>query len=342
MAPGNLLPLLIAAPSADNSQHWRFDLHGDTLSVFYRTRHGLDPFGAHGHATLLGIGSVAENLSQGTNTDAETLHWPTGSDSGPYFSRKIDPRKLNEHATRLVLSRHTNRFSYGEESPPAALINSLTGKAEGSARLCIVPHGKAFDDLSELTRICSKARFCCRELHEWLMGSLRFSRAEVESGDGLDVSTIDLPPGGAVFMRLIKDWKHIALLNRFQIYRLMAEMEVRKLRNASMLVCVVGPGGYRDSLDAGRLMQRVWIELNQHGWGVHPFYVVADQQTRYMSDRVPDNWAQPVGQALDELPGILSLDPHERLHIVLRVGRPLVKNPPRSRRLPLERLITAG
>ncbi|MCB1900411.1 nitroreductase family protein [Cognatazoarcus halotolerans] len=333
------LAAALAAPSADNSQHWRFDLCGDTLSVSYRARHGLDPFGSQGHATLLGIGAVAENLSQNSKTDSDALRWASESACGPYFSWHIDRRELNERANQAVLSRHTNRFKYGTEAPQTSALESLIASTEGTARIQVLPAGKAFDDLSEVTRTCCMARFCNRELHDWLMGSLRFSRGEIEAGDGLDVNTIDLPPGGASFMHLVSDWKRMALLNRLQIYRLMADMEVRKLRNASMLVCVVGPGGYRDSLDAGRLMQRVWIELNKQGWGVHPFYVVADQQTRHIAHRIPTDWARPVGQALDDLPGILSLDANERLHIVLRVGRPLVKSPPRSRRLPVERLL---
>lgn len=325
-----------AAPSADNSQPWQLRWDGARLSVHYRPHPGIDPFGPGGHATLIGVGAVAENLCQAIAPNASQPMPGNLATGSPYFSLPLPEHDRPATEAGLPLfNRHTNRFPYGQRTFSSASMDGLAAMAQSPARLVPLAAAADREAFSTVAKVCCQARFCNQELHEWLMGSLRFTEEDAARGDGLDVATLHLPPGGASFMQAIRPWQWMAALNRLGIFRLMALTEIQPLRKASLILCVVGSDTPAGAFAAGRLMERAWIHLNQMGWAVHPYYVVADQQTRLTNGRLPDAWREPVSQALADLPPLLNLGTDERLHIALRVGWP-TKQVRRSRRLPVD------
>lgn len=329
-----------AAPSADNSQPCRIEQLGDEIEVSYRPHEGKDPFGVAGHGTLISVGAVAENLAQ--ISGLSTVAWRREMDGAPYFRAQIPASPFPGDLDHPLFARHTNRFPFTTPAPEADLLGTLGAMTQGAARLHLAVGAPSFEPLASAARVCCHARFCTRDLHEWLMGSLRFGEEEVARGDGLDIRTVNLPPGGGLFMRFIQDWSRMAVLNKLHIYRIMAQAEIQSLTNASMIVSVVGSGATPDIPDAGRLMQRAWIELNRRGWAVHPYYVIADQQTRLQDGRLASSpWEPRVRKAVDGLSAHLGLGRGERLHIMLRVGKP-TRTPVRSLRLPLSKVFGAA
>lgn len=325
-----------AAPSADNSQPWQLSWSGSHLSVHYRPHLGIDPFGPTGHATLISIGALSENLAQAIQEATPAITLGNLSRGKPYFSMPIANPLAPSNAHDLPLfQRHTNRHPYTREAPETAMLDTLPHFREGPAHLSLLTTYAERENFARLAHVCCLARFCNRELHDWLMSSLRFAPGEVARGDGLDIATLHLPPGGKAFMQAIRPWPRMALLNRFGAYRFMAATEVRPLRQAPLILTVVGEDSPEGAFTAGRLMERAWIHLNQLGWAVHPYYVISDQETRLHSDRLAEDWVAPVSHALDGVREVLRIQRGLRLHIALRVGRP-TRVPQRSQRLPLE------
>jgi hypothetical protein len=167
------------------------------------------------------------------------------------------------------------------------------------------------------------------------MASLRFTEEDVARGDGLDIRTLGLPPGGKQFLRLISDWSTLKALNRLGAYKLLALTETGLLSRAPALVCIVGGLDAGGIIDAGRLMCRVWIELNLAGIAVHPYYVVTDQIVRLREGTLAAGSEANIAEVDKEGSQLLNLRPNEALHMIFRVGYPKAE-PVRSRRLPLE------
>lgn len=323
------------APSADNSQPWQLRLLDQTLSVSHRPTGGTDPFGANGHATLISIGAVAENLCQILPESRALMSVCDLGGGVPYFSIPIPKDAAERSADDYPLfKRGTNRFPYAKTPPNKELLQAISQQQEPLVRtqfLLAPDERKAFSDVVE---ICCKARFCNRELHEWLMASLRFSKTEIERGDGLALNTINLPPGGNLFMQWIRPWQRMNLLNKMGAFKLMAINEAQLLRNSPMIIAIRGEDSPEGAFTAGKLMEKVWIQLNQLGWAVHPYYVVTDQESRLQSRQIPEDWEKPVANAINATRALLCLKSGERLHMTLRVGKP-TKTPPRSLRLPV-------
>jgi hypothetical protein len=191
-------------------------------------------------------------------------------------------------------------------------------------------------EIALLIKTASEIRFQTKEVHEWLGESLRFTKEDVKKADGLDLRTLALPPGGAIFLKLISSWNRMKMLNRVGMYRLLAQIDAAPIKVAPAIVALIAPATPQGAVDAGRLLCRSWTYLNEQGIAVHPYYVVADQLARLEAGTIPE---QLVGKAtnlkLDSTEAFATAE-GETLHMLMRVGYPKRNNPPTSLRLPVD------
>lgn len=342
--PTRLLEAAHSAPSADNSQPWRFVWDGTHLELLF----GGDAreealFGPASPATLLTIGGVVENLFAaaqllGYDLSREAAELPDYS-AGRYLRVAVKGTPKPDGADiRPILSRHTNRFAYRSDALPPSAREAITGLNEPPARLLYFDDAGDRSTLAAMVSAASRIRFRTRELHEWLAESLRHTPEQVAHGDGLDVRTLDLPPGGGIFLRLIGSWRRMQTLNRIGAFRAMAAIESQPIRRGPVLLALVAPADATGCIAAGRLMTRVWTRLNAEGIAVHPYYGIPDQLQRLRDGSVPKEMVPEAERLRDRCREFLGIDREETLHMLLRVGRP-GRDPIRSRRRPLPEVL---
>lgn len=319
-----------AAPSADNSQPWQLAYCAPELTIRYAERVAGKTFPADHHATLLAIGALIENLYAA----ASVMHVGierVEAGPGAYLKFRLDgSRALPLADTHPLFSRHTNRFPYKRDALSVAVLDEISALREGLAGLRVFTDSSEIRLLARATNLSSQVRFQTREVHELLAHSLRFDPTDVARGDGLDVSSFDLPPGGRLLLSITRDWRTMARLNRLGIYRVFAAAESKPVAHAPAVIAVVGG----ETPDAGRLMQRCWTILNAAGLALQPHYVVADQLLRRQLKTMPEPHKQllrPVAELAAKLFGT------SQLHIMLRCGY-ATRSAPRSRRLALTEL----
>jgi hypothetical protein len=328
-----------SAPSADNSQPWRFCWDGNRLAVNYdKQRVSGKTFGPNEHATLLAVGAVKENILQMANflnVEAEEVHF---NNSGPYFQFELrfSGKEILPMSEHPIFQRHTNRWPYNSKSIPAEVCESLKGISHGQCHALIFGDTALKKNIASWVRTASEIRFQSHDVHEFLGRSLRFNSEEVSQGDGLDVRTLPLPPGGRAFLRLIKDWDRMRFLNRLGCYKLLAMMEAKPVSDAANMLLIVGPDSPNDTLDAGRLMERVWIYLNARGIAVHPYYVITDQLQRLKTGRIVPHLRSSIEGLQSEIRTVFNAG-HGMIHMLLRIGHP-TEHPIRSLRLPSEKV----
>ena len=322
-------------PSADNSQPWRLRWNGKTLAAGYDALRVKNvTFAPENPATLLAMGALLENLQQAAAA-AEIRLESVDHPADQYFQLNVSsdfplPAGCMNHPLFL---RHTNRLPFRADPLPAVLSDWLASQGEGAARVTVLGGSSEISRVARLVGQASAIRFQTREITEWLGRSLRFTPNEVASGDGLDVGTLHLPPGGKGLLRLIADWRRMESFNRWGAHRLLAAIEAKAVTNASAILAIVSIAGRRGARDAGQLMERVWIELNRQGLSVQPFYVVADQLFRREEGVLPKGLEHRGDLLADEAESVFSLS-DRKLYMLLRVGFPK-RIPVKSRRLPL-------
>ena len=324
-----------SAPSADNSQPWKLIWNGDCLSVSYDTGRVIGKtFPPHSPATLLSIGSVVEILvsvatdwGMGPKLElCENLPTP----SGTYATIKFDTIEANNSQSERrhpTLLRHTNRLSYHSQPIPDDLSPDIESQRENHARTVIIRDNMIIRRIASVVRRASEVRFQTQEIHEWLGRSLRFSDSSAKKGDGMDVATLGLPPGGKLFLRLISQWSRMRILNKFGIYKVVAGIDSAPVASAPALVAIIGSADPRGTFDSGRLMTRSWINLNRQGLSVHPYYVIADQLSRKRNNGIPSNLNALADDISKQSTDLFGLRGDETLHMLFRVG--YTKNKPR-------------
>lgn len=328
------------APSADNCQSWRMTWNGQALELAYEQRHAeTNVFSADSHATLMGIGAVAENVQAALAANGVDGQWRWSDAAQPYGAIEIGALPAAFTAPDGPARRHTNRLAYRSTALPAELAGQLSQHREGASRVTLLTARQPRAELIRAVRTSSEARFCDRALHAWLFGSLRHTPDEVATGDGLDMNTLGLPPGGRGMMGLMSDWGRMSALNRLGAYKLLARTEVGLISAAPALLCISGAGDRRGVIDAGRLLVRVWSELNLAGIAAQPYYVVTDQINRLHSGNLAEGFDAKISAVEQEVQRLLGLGKGEMLHMILRVGYPKAA-PVRSRRLPLAAVFT--
>lgn len=325
------------APSADNSQPWRLRWSESALTIGYDTaRVAGTTFAANDPATLLSMGAVLENLLQAAEAVGFTVQLSRSSPPGYVTLNLLGSTPSRDGpADHPLFLRHTNRLSFRKDPLPVPLRDEVRRLSEAEAEIALVDNQQSIAGVARLVRSASEIRFRTREITEWLARSLRFTPRDAESGDGLDIATLNLPPGGTGLLRVISNWKRMEALNRWGAYRLLAAIEANVIGNASALVAVTGAGGPGGAIDAGRLMERTWILLNQRGLAVHPYYVISDQLFRRERKALPPGLERDGDILAKETESALRLSLSGRkLYMLLRVGYPR-RAPARSKRLPL-------
>ena len=335
------------APSADNSQPWRFVWDGKSLSVHLDPVRAGAGLGLDHPANLMAMGAVVENLAQAAEAlglPAEALEVGRGGAHEPFATIAWDDPVRVPSAEReaALLHRHTNRGPYLPEPLDPALAARLAAMTEGPLRTVVVSDAEQKKRLVSLLRGASEVRFQTEEIHRWLGASLRFTPEEVERGDGLDAATLLLPPGAGGLLKLSLDWRRMSVLNRFGAYKLFAFLEAAMLQQSAALVLVAGPAqGIGIEVAAGRLLERIWVTLNEQGVAVHPYYVLSDQLYRLRAGLVSSRFVAAVSGIARGVADFVG-PANQTAFMLLRVGLPKVDNPVRSRRLLMETILSVS
>ncbi|MDA8383387.1 MAG: hypothetical protein M0037_10060, partial [Betaproteobacteria bacterium] len=322
--------------SADNSQPWRVVWDGEhlRLTVDDVRAQGL---GKDHPALFLALGAVIENIvqaAQAAGLPPESVRISDGRGAQREFLRVgVSPDHLPGPRLPALLDRHTNRGDFSKAPLPASVRARLAAMREPPARALILEDRAVIGRLAQLIERASEARFRNQELHRWFAESLRYGH-EADKGDGLAVDTLHLPPGGALLLRWTADWKHMAALNRLGAYKLFGWLEAAKVRRCGAILAILGSTRSQASMiAAGRLMERMWLQLNADGVAVHPFFVLTDQVIRLRRGRLPPSLREQAARVARETAALLGLKDEEVL-IFLRAGM-AGNSPKRSRRLPL-------
>jgi nitroreductase len=343
-----LISLAHTAPSADNTQPWHFVWDEEYLHIKYDSQRVTGKtFPADSPATLLSIGAMIEIMMEAASAwrlDASLeLNKDLPDKHDEYARIRIRPGSSIAHSDTLpqpASLRHTNRLAYLKRAIPHEIQTAQKQLKEGNARLSFFTDRKKVQKVAGLLKAASEVRFRTQEVHEWLGRSLRFSKKSVAAGDGLDVATLGLPPGGKLFLRLINSWNRMRVLNKLGIYKLVSAIDAAPVKSAPGLIAIISTSDSKGTIAAGRLLARSWIMLNQSGLAAHPYYVIADQLARARNASIPEDLVETVEQISKSSTTVFTLSEDETLHMLLRVGY-AKKQPVLSRRLPLSKVYGA-
>lgn len=333
-----ILDAAIRAPSGDNSQPWRFDVTDDCSSILlynlpekddsYYNYQQVASYIAHG-AVIENISVAARHLGLSINVElfpnSSNIHQVAvinfmGEESFPV----LDP--LYES----IFKRSTNRFRYQSAKSTIYDLNLL----EDSVKVIpgVVSHfvtePNIVNKLAKAFMINDSLVFESQSIHGFLFRQIRWNREQrINTGDGMGLDVLGLSWPEKLLFPMLRFWRFVTLANYFGLSRVVGLKCWYNFRNVPIIgmLCVERTDrvGF---IQAGRAMQRVWLEATRQGLDFQPlvglpllFYrgKVADLSA------FPEKRQKQLFQTEAKLRELLNVGSSEELVIGFRIGKAL-------------------
>ena len=278
----SILSAGIAAPSADNSQPWRFAWSGDELDLHIDAERSGHVSDTRYVLSDLAAGACLENMmiharSLGYAADLQTfpgdddelwvarIHWRRDSEAG-------QPEPL----AAAIEQRHTDR-SFPWRGPITAEIQT---RLDTQARL--IPGQRLYWPSTprqrkaalSVIRQAETLRFKSPTLHAELFSSIRFSAGwHATCEEGLPPAALAVEPPMRPLFQALRRPALMSALNRLGTASVLGWRSAwLPIRLSPGLCLLVIPSTARsDVLAGGRALQRVWLQATLAGLSVQPY-----------------------------------------------------------------------
>ncbi len=277
-----IIDAVVAAPSAGNNQPWKLWYEKGLLFLFhdkYRSHSWGDYYEMGAHMSL---GTALENIhlqSLALKLKDRATVFPLSDE--PKLIAVIQFESVNEVADpRLIdlstgiYTRRTNRSNSVRKPLPVGLFDELNYFAKDFAGFRIL-HADDSNDLSSLGQViasCDRIRLLQEKGHSEFYSEVRWDKEHAaQTRDGIELAAVDISEGEKAGFSVARDWKAVELLSKWDKGQAFRKVSVKSVDTASAMLLLTAPEfTHTRLLEAGRLIERVWIHLNNRGVSVHP------------------------------------------------------------------------
>jgi hypothetical protein len=265
------------APSGDNCQPWRFQAGKDCIDLFNVPDRDTSLYNYRQRASLIALGACLENMliaAAHLGLSAHLSFFPEPGD-GQHVARVTLSRggELSDPLYPFIAQRTTNRkkFDCGTLSSEQALALEAAAREVPGATLLLHQGAQKISEAADLAACSDRLVFENPLLHAFLFDHLRWTSEQAEgSRDGMDILTLELAPHNKIIFPLLKHYNLARLVRGFGATRLIAANARRLMLSASAAGLIyIANSSDASWLDAGRLMERVWLEATRLGLSFH-------------------------------------------------------------------------
>lgn len=269
------------APSGGNSQPWRWIYNKNTLFLFNPFEPNSTLLDFNGAASKIAIGAALENmvtLAQSMNLTCDIKFNPTAGihDWFVYISFKETIQTLDKVSKRVpaIYYRNTNR----KISPRTIIDELILDKVKSAAEEingASVEFILSEEDLMEAGEILSeleKIRILDSTGHRDFVNEMRWTEAENKATcDGVDIKTVDLTNSELAGFKIAKEKEVIELVNEWNGGDAFKKLTKKGIDGAGAIgVLYMVNSNDADYVNAGRALEKIWLETNLNGIALHP------------------------------------------------------------------------
>lgn len=344
-----ILDLARWAPSGDNDQPWRFEPRGEEqVRIHIRLQPGENIYEyAQGRPVWLALGGLLESLRLAGSVHGRHCHW----DWAPAPARAIDvtfipaPNVRPARLARYIKYRSVDRRPYRRSRLDARTKAALEAAWGDAFEVQWLESAAERWAATKLNMRATHIRLRIPECHRVHQRVIRFGRAYAE--EGLPAAAVGLDPLTTRLMRWANaTWWRTKLLNRWLGGARAASLQLDLLPGLSCSAHFAvrwrdetRGGDIEDWLEAGRAMQRFWLEATAQNLVLQPSF--APIIFAHYAESGKADWE--ISGTTKEA-GALSAQLHrnfgagaDRLVFVGRIGRPRYRGShPRSLRRPID------
>jgi hypothetical protein len=333
------------APSCGNKQPWRFELTALELAIELEASRGCGAMDVSARASYVGIGAALFNArvaaAAGQRLGPVTL-FPEGAVSDVVATLEFAEGSDDELAALYgpMLERCSNR-RHGVPAPldlDVVATLSRAASCEG-ATLHVATGQERIAEWAELLAATERIRFLTPALLKETVLELRWPGEDARTG--VDLATLEFSKSEAAALELMRRPDVMELLEQWDAGDALGDyLERAVLSSSAIAVLTVADSSPASYLRGGMALERVWIEAQRSGLGVHaiaPTFLYAVQQ-RDFDALGGARWAEALRGLSGHFRTSLGLGDRTTGILVLRLSHaPAPKF--RSTRLPLSRVV---
>ena len=266
----------ILAPSADNCQPWLFSWKEGELLIESDPQRTYFFYDVNQESTLITFGAVIENIAisaseMGLEALPESVRL---SDSGQ-VSLMIQFKEkecAQDSLAPYITQRCINRKPYAKESIDPGLIEKMDSIFTNSSGISMkwIKEENEKKIFQEIVYLSDRVLFEEKRLHQGLFKFIHMGD-ELFPRDGMNLGVLELSWIQKKIFPIFSQWKYQNLLNKIMISRAMAFNSATLLRKTPVYgVLTLGERSSQGYVEAGRKMERFWIQANSLGLAVQP------------------------------------------------------------------------
>ncbi len=274
-----ILEVVVHAPSGENAQPWRFVARGDKISIFNIPERDQSLYNYNQLGSLVAHGTLLENIVVAATAHgyvAQPQLFPNKEDKN--LVAVVELQETSGVADTLypyIEKRCTNRKPYKKNMPLSAEQKSELTKAQeaGSGKVQFVEDKASVKTLARAGSMNERVMFDNEFLHNFFITHVMWTKEEDDKKRlGFYIKTLEMPPPAEFMMRLfLRRWSIMRRLNKLGMANVIAKMNAGVYASSSAIGAVVMSGSrLEDFVNAGRIMQRVWLTATKLGLSVQP------------------------------------------------------------------------
>lgn len=268
----------IMAPSGDNCQPWRFTVDDGKIDIFNLPERDTSLYNHRQRASLVAHGAFIENMliaAPAYGCRLETNYFPAPDNEQHIATINVYSTERSDDPLHAAIPLRTiNRKRYkGNELSPSAISNICQAAASGSIPGCSLGILQGNDKVAaaEIVALNDRLVFENGHLHAFLFDHIRWTQEEAErTRDGLDIRTLELAPPDRILFPLLKNAELVKFISMFGATKMIAANARKLMLSASAAgIITIADNSAINWLNAGRMLERVWLETTRQGLAFH-------------------------------------------------------------------------
>jgi len=277
-----ILRAAVLAPSADNSQPFKFSFDKNTNKLCI----WLDPTRSGGYSdqsgflTYMALGATIKNIeyqAQFMGIKSTTKFFDVSENTAPIANIALTSNShINEDnlAPEIEARCTDRRFPYRkpEIEIPVERLNELAERSDCKINWLSNADKSLKNKVIKLAQESEALRFSEKEIHSELMSSIDFQNTS-SNQEGLPLKVLHLDPVGLLLIHWIRSWRVLDTLNKVKLNKLLGFFGAGLAMKLSPTLALLSADSYQPNslLKAGYALQGIWLELTKAGLSVHPY-----------------------------------------------------------------------
>lgn len=264
------------APSGDNTQPWRFVVRGNTIQVINMPEKDTSLFNYLQRTNHLALGAAIENLrisAESNGFRVEINIFPNAHDRLVVAEVTLtSDSSIRNDLAPYIVKRATNRRKYHSKQVEQEKLSELSVLVnDRGSRIVFITDRALVKDIAHIVSAGEKLALENRVIHDFLFEHVTWTKEEDSKKHGFLIDTFEFSPPQKAAFKLLGNWYILNFLLPFGISRLIArDMESVHATSAAFGTIILPGNTAEDYLEAGILLERLWLTATKLGLALQP------------------------------------------------------------------------